>query len=183
MTKPLLPYSVSFDLASVPDTGRELILAPSAEIRRRIAAWAKVSVLEALDASIRIARLGENYYFYEGRFDAALVQTCAITLEPVHTKIARDVRRVYCVQPRTRQVKPVAPPHDADEETEHVDGSVVDLAAPLLEELSLAIDPYLRAPGAGFAVSGAGIRAKEGPFTALKQLKDFETPAAKSRKS
>ncbi len=182
MTNPPSPYLVSFDLASVPDTGHELNLAPSAELRRRIAEWAKVSALEAFDASIRIARLDENHYSYEGHFDAALVQACAITLEPVHTKIARDVRRVYCVQPRTRHAEPVAPPRDANEETEHVDGPVVDLAAPLLEELSLAIDPYLRAPGASFAVSGAGMGAKEGPFAALEQLKRPKTPDAKSRK-
>lgn len=182
MTNPPSPYLVSFDLESVPDTGCELSLAPSAEIMRRIAEWAKVNALEAFDASIRIARLGENHYSYEGHFDAALVQVCVITLEPVHTKIARDVRRVYHVQPRTRHAKPDAPPRDADEETEHVDGSVVDLAAPLLEELSLVIDPYPRAPGADFAVSGAGMGAKEGRFVVLEQLKGLKAPAAKSRK-
>ena len=47
-----------------------------------------------------------------------------------------------------------------------------DLAAPLLEEFALAIDPYPRKAGAAFAVPAEPDDAPESPFAVLKTLKE-----------
>ena len=46
-----------------------------------------------------------------------------------------------------------------------------DVAAPLLEELVLAIDPYPRAPGVEFETPQEPAETRENPFAALKSLK------------
>ena len=46
-----------------------------------------------------------------------------------------------------------------------------DLAAPALEEYSLALDPYPRAPGAEFSSPDGTSDARDNPFAVLKALK------------
>jgi len=59
-----------------------------------------------------------------------------------------------------------------DEAPEEIESLDYDLAGPLLEELSLAIDPYPRAPGVTFESPADETRSAEGPFAALKSLKE-----------
>ena len=64
-----------------------------------------------------------------------------------------------------------------DDDPELLDQPVLDLAGPLLEELSLALDPYPRAPGASFEVPPEPQAAAENPFAVLEKLK--KAPAAR----
>ncbi len=59
-----------------------------------------------------------------------------------------------------------------DEGPEEIDSLTYDLAAPLLEEFVLALDPYPRAPGVEFAAPPEPEEPKESPFAVLKSLKD-----------
>jgi len=45
------------------------------------------------------------------------------------------------------------------------------VAGPLLEELSLALDPYPKAPGAVFGAPAEESDASENPFAVLEKLK------------
>jgi len=58
-----------------------------------------------------------------------------------------------------------------DDVPEEISSLHYDLAAPLVEELVLAIDPYPRAPGVEFAPPEDGEQAPESPFAVLKGLK------------
>jgi len=80
--------------------------------------------------------------------------------------LASPVRRAL-----PKDALPPAPSID-DELTEEIESLTYDLAAPLLEEFSLAIDPYPRAPGVAFEPqSDRAQKGEEGPFAALKALK------------
>jgi uncharacterized metal-binding protein YceD (DUF177 family) len=61
----------------------------------------------------------------------------------------------------------------ADDGLETIDSPIVDVAAPVLEELSLALDPYPRKPGVAYVPPEEGDAAavKESPFSVLKNLK------------
>jgi hypothetical protein len=56
------------------------------------------------------------------------------------------------------------------------------LAAPLLEEVSLALDPYPKAPGAAFEVLPEPIEPAENPFAVLEALKKAPRPPGRSAK-
>ena len=65
----------------------------------------------------------------------------------------------------------------------------VDLAAPLLEELTLALDPYPRAPGVAFAALKDEAAPTANPFAVLAKLKarlepnlDKTTPSSPSQR-
>ena len=58
----------------------------------------------------------------------------------------------------------------ADDLPEEIDSLHYDLAAPLIEEFILGLDPYPRAPGVAFQPP-EGEGAAESPFAVLKGLK------------
>jgi uncharacterized metal-binding protein YceD (DUF177 family) len=178
-----LPLSVLLDLGSVTEP-RVQTLVPSAEVRGRIAAWAGLDALDSLKADIRVVRAGEDFYTYEGRLTADVTQSCVVSLEPVPSHIEREFSRRYQVIRRRRgQPEPEEGViGEGENEVEVVTHPVVDLAAPLLEELSLAIDPYPRAPGAVFSAPPEEEPPQESPFAVLKQLKTPPRRGGKNKK-
>jgi uncharacterized metal-binding protein YceD (DUF177 family) len=174
MSDPTAPYSVRFDLGSLSQA-REISLTPPAEIREKIAAWAEISGLQSLTATLRLSRLSDGFYAYDGRLEADVVQPCVVTLEPVASHIDREFARRYRVLP-ARRGKVQFSAEDAvvdpeDDETETIQSPFIDLAAPVLEEFSLGLDPYPRAPGAVYDGPEEVPEPEEHPFAVLEQLK------------
>jgi uncharacterized metal-binding protein YceD (DUF177 family) len=58
-----------------------------------------------------------------------------------------------------------------DDGPELLDHPVIDLAAPFLEELTLSLDPYPKAPGAAFEVPPEPLAPTDNPFAVLEKLK------------
>jgi uncharacterized metal-binding protein YceD (DUF177 family) len=186
MNEPVRPFSRRFDLAAMPNSGADAHLEPTADVRAAIAAWAGVSAVDRLEATIRLARLGPETYSYDAHLEADVVQACVVTLEPVRTHIVRDIERRFQVEalPRRRRVVAIEPEGGEDDEIERVDGSVIDLAQPVLEELALGIEPYPRAPGARFVAPAESESPAENPFAVLEKLKSppaARKPGAKGR--
>jgi uncharacterized metal-binding protein YceD (DUF177 family) len=69
------------------------------------------------------------------------------------------------------EVEAVAPGAGEDDAPEEITSPNYDLAGPLLEEFSLAIDPYPRAPGAAFESADGEGEQPDNPFAVLKSLK------------
>ena len=192
-----LPFIASFDLGSVRDRAVEVSLAPGLAERAAIAHWLGIEALDSLKAVIQLSRVGGDEYAYRGHFEADVVQACVITLAPVPSHLSGEIRRKFQVlqRPSARRRKsaaepsPVIPPvidlAAADEDSpEPLDQPVLDLAAPLLEELSLALDPYPKAPGAAFEVPPEPRAAADNPFAVLEKLKETSPagrPTAKPR--
>lgn len=177
------PFSHNFDLAALPAGGHEERLAVPPEIRASIAEWCEVDAVEDLTASFRLSRLSADEYALDAHFDASVLQTCIVSLAPLRSRVSRDFTRRYRVLPAVRARRPAqAAPAAADDEIEQLRGSSLDLAAPLLEELSLAIDPYPRAPGAVFSAPKDEDESRDGPFAILKVLKEPGPLRPKPRK-
>lgn len=175
----------------VPEKGTELVLNPTAAERNQIAAWLAIESLESFRASVTLTRAALGRYLYRGHFDADVVQACVVTLEPVPSHLSGDFERAYeVVAPvpskrrhvRQRSIKegdkaepppPVIALPDLDADApETIDSPVVDVAAPVLEELSLALDPYPRKPGVSYVPPEEDASAaKDNPFAVLKNLK------------
>jgi hypothetical protein len=187
MTRSDALYSAPFDLGLVPERGKELVLAPSESELKSISDWLGIEGLESLKATVLIERLGENHYSYAANFDADVVQACVVTLESVRAHVCGEYRRDFRVRSRaaaSRRKKPAPEPQTIDisladdDGPELIDSPIVDLAAPLLEELSLALDPYPRAPGVVFEPPAEAVVPSHRPFAVLEQLKTAESGAS-----
>ncbi len=177
------PISMPFDLGSVSDHGAEITLRPSAPERTAIAAWLGAESVERLEASIRLTRLADERYRYAARFSADVIQACVVTLEPLSSHLEGEVERDFQVMralPRRlrAEIHDSGPPDDGEEGPEILETPIIDLAAPVLEELSLSLDPYPRAPGVAFEPPKDDAGASSSPFAVLAKLKERQTDKA-----
>ena len=174
MSEAGLPISHPYELGRLPQAGDEVVIAPSADDLTRIAHWAGVERVDALKAKIDLRKLSPTRYAFDAELEADIVQSCVVTLDPVHSHIARSFTRDLFLSPTARHVPKevvvdVAP---LDEDgREEITSLRYDLAVPVLEELVLAIDPYPRAPGVAFEPPQNGADSPEHPFAVLKGLK------------
>jgi uncharacterized metal-binding protein YceD (DUF177 family) len=174
------PLTKIFDLNRLSEAGTEIIIAPDADVRLRIAAWAEIVALDTLRAVITLRRLAPDHFSYAAEMDATVTQECAVTLEPVVSKIQRQFRRDLRLRRSRRSGEPRVMDFSGgelsalagdDDVPEEIDSPQFDLAAPVLEELVLAIEPYPRAPGAMLDPSEEALHKPASPFAVLKSLK------------
>jgi uncharacterized metal-binding protein YceD (DUF177 family) len=138
--------------------------------------------LESLRARVRLEEAAEGGALVrlDAALEAAVVQTCVVTLEPVPAHITATFRRLY-----DPQGMPAAEPGeeeflalDADEPPEPLAGGLLDLGEAVAEQLALELDPFPRAPGVdfhGFATESLDSGEKpapDGPFAGLAKLLD-----------
>ena len=169
-----LPLERFRDLSDIPAAGFELDIAPGADELRALAKWAGVDDISQLKAHVSVTARSKTRFLEEVQFDATVVQSCVVTLQPVRTEIARNFTRALLWLPGVHRfaekggtVVPAAVDEDAPDE---IDSPVYDLGTPLREELALAIDPYPRAPGVAFQPPPDEDH-RESPFAALEKLK------------
>jgi len=180
MSDPTTPFSVFFDLGSLSDAGAEISLAPNATERAAIAQWLEIEAVDQLTATVKLSRTGDDAYAYRASFAADVVQACVVTLDPVPSHLEGEFERQFRVMPRPtggHRRKVAAPAGSVelssleDDDPELIEGSSIDLAAPVLEELSLALNPYPRAPGAAFEAPKEEKSPADSPFAVLEALK------------
>jgi uncharacterized metal-binding protein YceD (DUF177 family) len=139
-----------------------------------------------LAVTVRLAHLGNDDYSYEGEFSAEVVQACVVTLDPVRSVHSGTFSRRYRVmaRPASRRSPGIleAEAGNDEESPEIVASPVIDLAAPLLEELSLVLDPYPRAPGVRFEPPKEESQGKDSPFAVLAKLKQTRGQEPEPRK-
>lgn len=166
------PLSVIYNLSDLSDGGAELTIDSTAEQRARIAEWAEVQSVNRFVACITLKRRSATRFEYQAELAADLVQTCVVTLEPVPAHLALEIERSLHLlrMARGASAGPLELPPASDEGPEEIEDTHYDLAAPLLEEFSLALDPYPRAPGVVFETPEEG-DVPESPFAVLKSLK------------
>lgn len=123
--------------------------------------------LESLGAEVRLAPLGRGV-----RLDAALeanvVQECVVTLEPVPNHVSERFTLVYGGAPASP---------DEDTVVEPLENETIDIGEAVAQQLSLALDPYPRAPGAAIDPRWTGGEEGKGPFAALGKLKKTTGPS------
>jgi hypothetical protein len=141
--------------------------------RARIAQALDLVELTALDAALRISPWLDGAEV-SGRWSAQIVQICGVTLEPFETVLTGElaIRAV----PQGSSALTDGPEHEldldpeADDPPEAILNGLLPLGAYVVEDLSLAIDPFPRKPGAEFQAQTAGVEPS--PFAVLVRLKD-----------
>jgi len=163
------PISHPYELGRLGLAGDKVVIVPSQDERARIALWASVDAVEAFEARIELKKITRAHYVFDAVLDADIVQSCVVTLDPVRSHVARAfTRELFLTQ--TKSLDTDVAPLDEEEGREEIASLRYDLAAPVLEELVLAIDPYPRATGVEFQPPVEEGKP-EHPFAALKKLK------------
>jgi hypothetical protein len=171
-----LPVTQIYDLGTVPQAGIDVHITVPADVRENLAKWASIQAVDNFSADIELTKTGLNRFSLEARWNADIVQSCVVTLEPVTARlqgaVSRDLHLIRRARRSTVEPEPALPAEeDEDEARENIDSPLYDLAAPILEDFALSIDPYPRKQGAAFDSVPAGEDKPESPFAALKSLK------------
>jgi hypothetical protein len=164
------PIHHFFGLGDLSQAGSRIEIVANGDDLARLARWARVDTVRAFGARVELCRLSRTRFSLEAELEADIVQSCVVTLDPVATHIARHVTRELHFSPRPRaeggELTLSAGAEDVPEDIASLD---YDLAAPLLEELLLAIDPYPRKEGVTFEPPVQPAEPPESPFAVLKR--------------
>lgn len=167
------PIRHFFSLGDLSQAGSRIDVCANGDELARLAQWADVDAVRAFGAQIELRHLSRTQFAFEAEFTADVVQSCVVTLEPVAAHIAKHIVRELHFTPRRRaesgELTLAAGDEDVPEEIENLD---YDLAAPLLEEFVLAIDPYPRKEGAAFEPPAQPVEPPKSPFVVLKRLNE-----------
>lgn len=171
-----LPWSDTLRFSEVARGPVRRRLEPDAALRKAIARYLDLVSIEALQADVQVRPWLDGAEI-AGRFRAEVTQTCGVSGEPFPDTVSGDFE-VRALPPGS----PNAPQEETGEEIDLdpeapdppdvLEGETIDLAAYVLEHLSLELDPFPRKPGAVFeppAETGA-----ESPFAVLRLLKKDE---------
>ena len=166
------PLRHLFALGKLSQAGADIAVIAKDEELTRLAAWACVAAVRRFAANVSLRRLSQTRFALEAQLEADIVQNCVVTLDPVESHIARTVARELHYAPHPKIEGGELTLASGDEDVpEEIASLEYDLAAPLLEDFVLAIDPYKRKEGVAFAPPGEAIDAPSNPFAALKSLK------------
>lgn len=140
----------------------------------RLAERLGLAAIDNLDATVTVeSRRGGKIIAVDGEFQAALTQTCVVTLEPLPGTVSEtfSVRLAPAADAGEAEIVEIDP--EIDDEPEPIEGDSVDIGELVAQHLSLALDPYPRAEGARLEPESlaAGEVADEGPFAKLARLK------------
>ncbi|HTT83953.1 MAG TPA: YceD family protein [Rhizomicrobium sp.] len=170
-----IPLERFRDLSDIPEQGYETDIAPGPEELKRLAEWSGVDEVSRLHGHIKVRPQSRTTYLLETEFDADIVQSCVVTLEPVKSRIARSFARTLHFTPglnRYADKGGLVTSESVDEDApDEIDSLRYDLAGPLREEFALAIDPYPRAPGVEFESPEDSGDREEGPFAVLEKFR------------
>ena len=158
-----IEFSRPLALGRVGPEGRTEVLEATGSERAALARRFGIPAIDSLRATLRLVPEEDGAVMVRGRLEAAVVQDCVVTLEPVPQQVAEDI--AFRLLPSGRE--PAEGPDEPDEiETEN---GIAELGDAVAEQLALALDPYPRAPGAELPPEATD--EASGPFARLAALR------------
>lgn len=163
-------FSRPIRVADVPRAGQTLSVVASAEERADLARAFGLQEIKGLEAQLRL-KPRDDGLTVQGRLEAQVVYTCVVTLEPVPGHIIEEIEARFApehvrVEPELDEIELSTESEDPPEPIRH---GMADLGPLIAEFLALGLDPYPRAPGAGF-VEPSPEAGRENPFAVLATL-------------
>jgi uncharacterized metal-binding protein YceD (DUF177 family) len=148
---------------------RQEIAASEAE-REALARRFDLLALDRLAAEVELVRQGTDSILLRASFEAAFVQSCVLTLEPVDGAMAANFTLRYG-PPEAETPGPETQESSEDEPAfEPLVGDVIDIGEAVAQEFSLALPSFPRSPGAALEIDETP--PDGGPFAALSRLAD-----------
>ena len=149
---------------------RREIAADEAE-RQALARRFELIALDRLSAAVELIRQGNDRILLRAAFDAAFVQRCVVTLDPVAGAMSERFTLLYGPPEAEAEAGGSIPDEPA---FEPLLGDVIDIGEAVAQEFALALPPFPRCAGVDADVEPPtpGPAANEGPFAALARLAD-----------
>lgn len=185
---PIAPeWSFAIEAESIGETPREVAIEAGPAERAALARRLGLLDLPTLRAQISLIRDGRSVHV-SGLVEAEVVQACVITLTPVPAKVSEEFEAWYADpeatlsfakarQERDRRIGAEdTPVLDEREDPEPTVDGLIDLGELAVQYLSLALDPYPRAPEAKGQEEPAKLETessplRKSPFAALGHWK------------
>lgn len=104
--------------------------------------------IDRLEARFSLKRAGGGVIHVQGEIEAEVTQACVVTLAPVPATIAERFSADFADEDDRRRPTESDLDFDAEDPPEPIRNGHIDLGELAAEHLSLALDPYPRAPGA-----------------------------------
>jgi hypothetical protein len=149
---------------TIPSGGRSIRLEAPCEALPSIAARLGVPEVKALLGAFELTRNSDGVDL-AGRLDATLVRECGASLELFEERVAEPFVL------RFARAAPAGAELDLNEDSpEPLEDEAIDLAEVLIQQLSLAMDPWPRRPGAVVRTREFGSAGASSPFAGLDRL-------------
>jgi uncharacterized metal-binding protein YceD (DUF177 family) len=149
-----------------PEPFRQQIQA-TADERERLAARFDLLALDCLTATVTLHRQQGEIVLLEADFEAAFVQNCVITLEPVSDTVLGSFSLLY--GPAEEPGAELEPSPD-DPVFEALTGDAIDIGEAVAQELSLALPEFPRHSDTAFDAA-ASVEPVDSAFAALARLR------------
>lgn len=131
--------------------------------------------LSNFKATVTLKRVtGGDVVRVAGRFEADVVQTCVVTLEPVPSHIKGEFETFFSedgISPEDEQNMTFDLDND-EELPEKIMNGKIDVGELVSQYLSLELDPFPRLPGAALKEGEMANGAKSNPFEILENIKN-----------
>lgn len=148
-----------------PGDRQSMTLEASEAERAAVAERLKVLSIGALQAELDILRDLTGDVIVTGRILADVEQACVVTLEPVGQRVDAELFQRYSArsaEPEGEEEDPIEPIHEGE----------IEVGDVIVQNLSLALDPYPRAPESHFEAVDDDAGKPSGPFAALAALQE-----------
>lgn len=176
-------FSLIVAAADVPPAGKELRFEVDEATRAKLAERMGIVELKRLSGVASIRPYRKEGLTLDCRFEADLVQSCVVTLDPVDEHVDEEFRQRYLPAhlldlPSAKapdSQREIAVDIEADDAPEPMTAGGIDVGEAVAERLALALDPYPRKPDASFDTppedAGDASESRPNPFAALEKLK------------
>ncbi len=121
--------------------------------------------IESLSAELQLFRDLTGDVNLVGRIVADIIQACVVTLEPVSQHIDAPVYQRFSARAEEEE-------GEDEDPVEPIVDDEIEVGDVIVQNLSLALDPYPRAPEAEFEEVDDEAGKPTGPFAALAALRD-----------
>jgi uncharacterized metal-binding protein YceD (DUF177 family) len=160
---------------AIGEDGLEVERVATAEERAELAKALELVACERLETRYTIQPLANGHYLATGTVEAAVVQSCVVTLEPVSGRIVDRFEVAFWPPEKLRE--PDAGKFDVRTapDREPIEDGAIPIGRIIYEHVATGLDPYPRKEGAEFRWSSVDSRPdhepRDSPFAVLSKLK------------
>lgn len=172
-----LEFSRVVSVEALPRAGLELEFEADPQERAALARRFDLEALEKLVAVARLTPRADREVRLVVTFDADVVQSCVVTLEPVAIRLSEGFEVAFAPLAEGVGEDEVVIDVEAEEPPEPLVEDRIDVGEMVAQHLAMVIEPYPRAPGAetGDLLSGESDSGEAAPsigsFAELARLK------------
>lgn len=178
MDRPIEPeFSRTVGTSAVGEEGLEVGFDANAAERAALARRLGLLALDRLAGTARLRLASDGRIRAKVTFDADVLQSCVVTLEPVAARLKESFEASFA-DPAELEAEfgpevEVEVDVDAEDPPEPIWGGRMEIGELVAQHLSLALDPFPRSPGAELPAGAEAERTEEPasrPFAALAEL-------------